>query len=128
MPAVAAIIQHGTLPTASLTDETSLLVQSVTISGTRDSKEYMGANGSIAALEERNPRVTFTYDAYVSAYTGIPTYNPGQEVTSLANFDDTVLGFAPGDGTLVFKDPVITQSNTDLDKIAFSVVQYPFVT
>lgn len=126
MPAVSAIIDHGSIPTASLTDETSLLVQSVTISGTRESKEYLNASGAVQGIEERNPKITFTYDAYITDYSGLVEYNPGQEVTSLANFAESKLGFSPGDGTLVFKDPTITETNTEAAKIAFSVVQYPF--
>lgn len=128
MPAVSAIIQHGTLPTSSLEDETSLLVQSVTFSGTRESKEYMTSDGAVGALEERNPKLSMAYDAYVTAYSGLPTYNPGQEVTSLASFASDTLGFSPGDGVLVMKDPTITRSNAEADKITFTVVQYPFVS
>ena len=127
MAAVSAIIEHGTIPTASLENETSLLVQSVTFSGTRETKEYMGADGSIQGLEERNPKLTISYDAYISDYSGLVEYNPGQEVTSVANFEVSKMGFTPGDGTLVYKDPVITETNTEAAKITFSVVQYPFV-
>jgi hypothetical protein len=127
MPAVAAIITHGTIPTTAFTDETSLLVQSVTKSGTRDSKEYMNASGAVQGLEERNPKLTLSFDAFITDYSGLATYEPGQEVTSLANFTVSTLGFAPGDGTMVFRDPVITESNSEAAKITFSVTQYPFV-
>ena len=126
MPAVAAIIEHGSIPTASLTDETSLLVQSVTISGTRESKEYMNASGAVQGVEERNPKITFTFDAYITEYSGLATYEPGQEVTALANFSTAKLGFSPGDGTMIFRDPTITESNSEAAKIGFSVVQLPF--
>ena len=128
MPAVAAIIEHGTIPSASLEDESGLLVQSVTIAGTRSPKEYMNASGAVQGLEERDPRLTFTFDAYISSYTGFATYEPGQEVVSLANFATSKLGFAPGDGTLVFRDPTITESNSEAAKISFSVIQFPFCT
>jgi hypothetical protein len=126
MPAVSAIIEHGTIPAASLEDESNLLVQSVTFSGTRESKEYLNASGAVQGLEERNPKLTIAVDAYITAYSGLVEYNPGQEVTSLANFATSKLGFAPGDGTLVFKDPTITETNSEAAKMTFSVVQYPF--
>ncbi len=127
MPAVAAIIEHGTIPSASLTNEDYLLVQSVTFSGTRDTKEYMGGDGTVQAVEERNPKLTITVDAYVSEYSGLPTYEPGQAVTSLANFDSAVLGFDPADGVMIFREPTITRSNAESDKIAFTVAHLPFV-
>lgn len=127
MPAVEAIIDHGTIPSNSLEDETSLRVQSVTISGIREKREYLNASGATDGLEYRNPKISFAYDTQVTAYTGLPTYNPGQEVTSLANFADSTLGFSPGDGVMVMEEPTITRSNTDTDKMTFTVVQYPFV-
>ena len=48
-------------------------------------------------------------------------------LSALANFDSAILGFSPADGTLVYRDPVITESNSDAAKIGFSVVSYPFV-
>lgn len=126
MPAVAAIIEHGSIPTASLADETSLLVQSVTIAGSRESKEYLNASGAVQGVEERNPKLTFTFDAYITAYSGLAAYEPGQEVTALANFSEARLGFSPGDGTMIFRDPSITETNAEAAKIGFSVVQLPF--
>ncbi len=126
MPAVAAIIDHGTIPAAALEDETSLLVQSVTISATREKKTYLNASGAVQGLEYRNPTISFAFDAYITAYSGLVEYNPGQEVTSLANFASSKLGFSPGDGTLVFEDPAITESNSEAAKMTFTVVQYPF--
>ena len=109
-----------------MVDETSLLVQSVTISATRTSKEYLNASGAVQGLEERDPKITFTFDAYITDYSGMVEYEPGQEVTALANFSTAKLGFSPGDGTMVFRDPSITESNTEAAKISFSVTQYPF--
>ncbi len=45
MPDVDAIIQHGTLPdSATLVDEANLLVTSLTVTPTREIKEYKGAS------------------------------------------------------------------------------------
>lgn len=126
MPAVAANIHHGSIPTASLTEESSLLVQSVTITGARDPREYLNASGAVQGIELRNPRISFAYDAYITAYSGFATYEPGQAVASLANFSESKLGFSPGDGTMVFTDPTITETNTEAAKMTFTVTQYPF--
>jgi hypothetical protein len=129
MPAVAAIIEHGSIPVAGLVDETSLLLQSLTKSGTREPREYLNAAGSVHGIEERNPKLSYNYDAFITNYaSGFPSFHPGQEVMSLANFQSATLGFVPGDGTLVFRDPTITESNSEAAKMTFTVVQYPFVS
>ncbi len=126
MPAVAAILQSGDIPSTSFTNETSLLVQSVTFSASRDEKEYLNASGAVQGWEGRNPKLSIAYDCFITDYSGLVEFNPGQEVTSLANFSTSKLGFAPGDGTLIFKEPTITESNTESAKMTFTVVQYPF--
>ena len=127
MPAVAAIIEHGSIPASSLVDETSLLVQSITKSGSRESNMFKNASGAVAGIQERNPTLTFAVDAYITSAADLADEHPGTEVTALANFDSAILGFSPADGTLVYRDPVITESNSDAAKIGFSVVSYPFV-
>jgi len=126
MPAVEAILEHGSIPASGMVDETSLLVQSVTKSATRDEKTYMNASGAVAGVQYRNPILTFAYDCYITEYSGLVVANPGSEVTSLANFTEDTLGFTPGDGTLVFTDPTITESNSESAKMTFSVKQLPF--
>lgn len=128
MPAVSAIQASGAVPLSSLENETYLVVQSVTTTGSRDKKTYMDATGATVGLEYRNPTISFAVDAHISAYDGLVNYNPGQEVTSLANFATSRFGFAPGDGTLIFEEPSITESNQEAAKITFTVVQYPFVS
>ena len=128
MPAVAAIIEHGSIPAAALSDESSLLVQSVTFAGSREPKEYMNASGAVQGVEERNPKLTISFDAYVTAYDDMVDYNPGQEVTTLANFSTSKMGFDPADGTMIYRDPTITETNSEAAKIAFSVVHLPFCT
>lgn len=127
MPAVAANIQHGTLPSASMENETGLLVQSCTFASTRDSIEYKGGNRCVQALEEVNPILTITISAFISAYSGMTVLDAGQEITSLANFSGAVLGHSPGDGVMVLKDPTISKGIDSIDKFDCSVKQYPFV-
>ena len=127
MPAVQAIIEHGTIPGAALEDETSLLVQSVTKSGSREPREYLNADGCVQGVQERNPKLTFSFDTYITEYSGLAAQHPGTEIVSLANFAVTTLGFVPGDGTIIFRDPVITESNTEAAKMTFTAIQLPFV-
>lgn len=127
MPAVSAIIQHGTLPTSSMEDETGLLVQSCTFASTRDTMEYKGANRCIQAVEMVNPILTITISAFISAYSGMTVLDAGQEIASLANFDGAVLGHSPGDGVMVLIDPTISKGIDSIDKFDCSVRQLPFV-
>ena len=126
MPAVAAIIQHGSIPASAMEEESSLLVQSITKSGTRETKDYMRADGAVGGTERRNPLLKINIDAYVSAYDDIVLQEPGSEVLALANFATATFGFVPGDGTMVLDDPVITESNSDAAKYTCTVTQYPF--
>lgn len=128
MPAVEAIIQHGTLPSSSLVEETSLLVQSCTFSSSRDTTEYKGANRCVTALEEANPILTIAVSAFITGYSGITILDAGQEITSMANFPSAVLGHSPGDGVMVLKDPSISKTNTETDKWDGTIKQYPFVS
>lgn len=127
MPAVQAIIQHGTIPSSSMEDETGLLVQSCTYASNRESVEYKGANRCVKALEEANPILTITISAFISSYSGMTILDAGQEITSLANFSGSVLGHSPGDGVMVLKDPTISKGIDSIDKFDCSVKQYPFV-
>lgn len=127
MPAVQAIIEHGTIPGEALEDESSLLVQSVTKSATRESREYMNADGCVQGIQERNPKLVLSFDAYITDYSGLAAQHPGTEIVSLANFQLVTFGFAPGDGTIIFRDPVITESNSDAAKMTFTGTQFPFV-
>ena len=127
MPAVAAIIQHGTLPTDSMEDETGLLVQSCTFASTRDTVEYKGANRCVKAVEEVNPILTITISAFISAYSGMTVLDAGQEITSLANFTGSVLGHSPGDGVMILNSPTISKGIDSIDKFDCSVRQLPFV-
>lgn len=127
MPAVPAIIPHGDIPSANMADESGLLVQSFTWTGSRESKEYKGANKAVKGVEETNPTLSGSCEAYITNYAGMASYHPGQEIVSLANFATPVFQFVPGDGTIIFREPSITESIDDVAKMSFTVVVYPFV-
>ena len=133
MPAVAALIQHGNIPSSTLLDESNsstpdILVQSLTITAARDEKAYLNASGTTFGLEYRNPTITFAFDGYLSNKTlGLANQHPGTEVTTLANFTVLTYGFDPNDGTMIFMDPNRTETNTEMAKTTFSVKQYPYV-
>jgi hypothetical protein len=134
MPAVSAIIRYGTIPSASLLDESNpttpdILVQSLTTSGSREMKDYRNADGNIFGLEYRNPIITFAFDGYITSKTAtLANATPGATVTALANFTINTFGFAPGDGVMVYTDPVRSESNEEIAKTTFTVTQYPFVS
>lgn len=134
MPAVAAIIDYGNIPTNELVDESNattpdVLVQSLTKAATREKRSFKNASGATFGLQYREPILTLSFDGYIAnTTTGLANAEPGSAVTTLANFTASTFGFVPGDGTMVFEDPVRTESNEDMAKMTFNVVQYPFVS
>lgn len=133
MPAVAALIQYGDIPNTSLLDESNqttpdILVQSLTVSATRDEKTYLNAQGTTFALEYRNPTISFAFDGYITnKTTGLANQHPGTRVFTLANFTALTFGFDPADGKMIFMDPSRVETNTEMAKTTFTVKQYPFV-
>jgi hypothetical protein len=129
MPTPAARIVHGNLPNdVSLIDEPDMLVQSLTVTPSREKKEYKGANGAVQGIEYKNPLITLAFNAFISDRVNLCDQHPGTTVASLANFSAARFGFDPSDGIMVFEDPSTTQNLEDPETITFSVVQYPFVT
>jgi hypothetical protein len=134
MASVPALIQYGDIPNSSLFDESNpvtpdILVQSLTVSATRDEKTYLNAQGTTFALEYRNPTITFAFDGYITTKSGdgLANKHPGTEVLTLANFTIDTFGFSPADGTMIFMDPSRVETNTEMAKTTFSVKQFPFV-
>jgi hypothetical protein len=136
MPAVAAILRYGNLPSASLSlkDEQNattpeILVQSLTTSATREEKEYRNSDGNVFALEYRNPTISFAFDGYITTKTGpgLSNLEPGQRVFNLANFTVSTFGFSPTDGVMIYMDPSRSETNEEIAKATFTVKQYPFV-
>jgi hypothetical protein len=128
MPTPAARIVHGNLPNdVSLLDEPDMLVQSLTITPSREKKEYKGANGAVQGLEYKNPLMSFAFESYISERTGLCDQHPGTTVATLTNFAAARFGFDPTDGIMVFEDPSTTQNLEDPETISFTIVHYPFV-
>lgn len=126
MPATE-IITHGTLPDIELVDEPNVLVNSLSITPTRDKQEIKGGSGEVKALRYTNPTITFAFDGYISTLAGLADEHPGTAVASLLNFQDPVHGFDPADGVMVYEDPTRDLSTEDLAKVKFNIIQYPFV-
>ena len=128
MPATDCILEHGTFPTSACpVDEPNILVQSLSISGTREKKEFKNAAGCITALRYVNPTLTLEYDAYISTEAGLADQHPGTAITSLNNYAATMHGYAPGDGVIVYEEFTRECTVDDLMKIKFTAVQYPHV-
>lgn len=129
MPDVAAIIQWGALPeTASLVDEPNILIQSLTITPSREEKFYKGATTRAdEGVSLTNPSLSFAFKAYVSAEAGLAVQHPGTQVTELANFAAVIHGFDPSQGMMLYKDPSRELTIEDPDMINFTVVHKPFI-
>lgn len=137
MAAVEAIIQYGNIPSSALglknesnATTPELLVQSLTISATREEKEYRNADGNVFALQYRNPTITFAFDGYITTKSGdnLANKSPGETVSALANFTADTFGFVPADGIMVYMDPSRSETNEEIAKTTFTVKQYPFVS
>lgn len=123
-----ARIVLGNLPAdVSLLDEPNMLVQSRTFTPARTKNVYRGANRATGGLEFLDPILTITFEAYISAYTGLCNSHPGTVVTELLNYTDARFGFSPDDGTMVYEDPSTKADLTNPETLTFSVVQYPFL-
>jgi len=129
MPDVDAIIQYGSLPaTGGPVDEPNMLVQSLTVTPTREKKAFKGANKATAALQYTDPMITFAFKAYVSTAAGLAIAHPGSQVTELLNFAGIVHGFDPEQGILIYEDPSLELDNENPDTVSFTVASYPFLT
>jgi len=126
--AVEAIIQHGLLPSAgTLLDEAELLVQSLTVTASREKKEFKGVNRAVQGLSYTNPTLSFAFKAYLSTAAGLAIEHPGNIVASLANYAAARRGFTSAEGLMIYEDPSDEYSNDDPDLVNFTVMQYPFV-
>lgn len=130
MPSVDAIINYGTLPATAggIVDEPSLLVQNLTISPTREKKDYKGGNKAVQGLQYTNPLISFAFKCIISEDSELAAAHPGTAVTDLANFAAAIHGFDPGQGIMVYEDPTRDLDTENPDMVNFTVVNYPFVT
>jgi hypothetical protein len=123
------IITHGNLPASTtMVDEPSLLVQSLTVTPSREKKTYKGATTkAVEGIQYLNPMLTFAFSCYVAAESGLSVAHPGSIVAELANFAAEMHGFDPADGILVFEDPSRKMDLENPDALDFSVVNYPYI-
>lgn len=128
MPAIDAIIKHGSLPAASdLVDEPDILVQSLTITPARETKLYKGPNKATQGIMLTDPTITFAFKGIISAVAGLADQHPGTVIADLANFQDSIHGFDPDDGVILYQDPSRELSQEDPAMVSFTAIQYPFV-
>lgn len=136
MPAFNCNIDHGSIASGGgcdIVDEIGILVNSLTISPTREKRVFKNASGCTAGLRYQDPILTFDFDGYMSAVdpgdeaNNLHNIHPGTAVASIANYTGAIYGFDPADGTLVLEDPVRQLSNEDLCKAQCKIVQHPFV-
>jgi hypothetical protein len=127
MPEIDAIYEYGDLSDVPLKDEPDMLIQSLTITPSREKQSWKGANLAIRALRYTNPILTFAFTAIIVDPTGLCNQHPGTQVTSLLNYVGNVYQFDPNQGILVYEDPSREMSLENPAECQFSVVQYPFV-
>jgi len=137
MPSVDAIIQYGNIPSTALglknesnPSTPDILVQSLTVSATREEKEYRNSDGNVFALQYRNPTISFAFDGYITTKSGsgLANLEPGKRVIALANFTSDTFGFTPTDGIMIYMDPSRSETNEEIAKTTFTVKQYPFAS
>lgn len=128
MPAPEALIEYGLTTENSLVDEPNLLIQSLTITPSREKKEYKGGEGYVRGVQYRNPTISFQFRGYISTEAGLAIEHPGMEVTELANYESTLHGFDPSVGILIYEDPSRELGLEDATQLSFSVLHYPFIT
>ena len=128
MPAVPCQINYNTPDGYDCpVDEPNVLVNSLTITPSREKKSYKNGLGCTSILQFRDPILTFAFDGYITTLAGLADQHPGTSVTSLANYQGATYGFDPADGVMVYEDPSRECSNEDIAKAKFNVVQYPSV-
>ena len=127
MPTIDAIIKYGDISDLGLIDEPDLLVQSLTITPTREKQNWKGANLATRALRYTDPILTFAFTAIISAVTGFANQHPGTSVADLLNFSGNVYQFDPERGIMVFEDPSRSLTLENEPETSFNVVHYPFI-
>ena len=136
MPAVSALVGYGqgysTAVSAFMLDESEggspyLLMQSLTISATREEHEYKSANRCAFALEYANFKADFAFDGYVLRLVDLALSHPGSNVTSANVSAGTYHGSDSADGVHIYMDPVTTGSAEEMRKLSFTIRHFPFV-
>lgn len=130
--ATQALITAGTLAsTAFPADEANMLVQSATLTPTKEKREYKGANakGSVVAVQWRNPTATLAIDGYLTALAGFAVQEIGTSISTHVNWTNigTAAGITVADADAYFEDPVISATNDEQMKLSFKMMLYPSI-
>lgn len=128
--ATQALITVGTLAsTAFPADEANMLVQSSTLTSTKDKKEYMGANakGGVVAVQYRKAMASLAIDSYLTSMAGFAIQEIGTDVATCVNLTNigTAAGIALTSADMIFEDPVISGTVDDAIKFSMKVAVYP---
>lgn len=127
MPTIDAIIRYGDISELGLLDEPDLLVQSLTITPSREKQEWKGVNLAARALRYTNPLLTFAFTAVMTTATGLANQHPGTAVSDLLNFAGNVYQFDSERGIMVYEDPSRSLTLENEPEVSFNVVHYPFI-
>jgi len=128
--ATQALITHGTLAaTAFPSDEANMLVQSSTLTSTKEKREYKSAatKGGIAVVQYRTAMAKLALDSYLTALAGFAVQEIGTDVTTCANLTaiGTAAGIAIASADMFFEDPVVSGTVDEAIKFSMTVAVYP---
>lgn len=131
MAAPTEVYEYG-VNNSSLVDEPSsspvILVDTLTISFTRNEELFQNVNGSTTRARYTDPTATFDFAGKIRTESGLATQHPGTLTSSLANFQDPINGFDPDAGIILFKDPSRElDRTTDFIGYSWQNLHLPFV-
>ena len=139
MPASTCSITLGTgVPvdiSTTLVDEVNVLVNSVTVSASRDETEYTNPDGCVTGIKMFNPKLEWSLSGNPLARTAGGTTDfsnvaPGTQVGGLtsfpfANFGAEIFGQDPADGICIAKEPSLSSSKGSDPEMSWTVTCYP---
>lgn len=141
MPASTCSITLGTdVPvdiSTTLVDEVNVLVNSCTVSASRDETEYTNPDGCVTAIKMFNPKLEWSLSGNPLARTAGGTADfsnvaPGTQVGTgtfpFANFGTTeIFGQEPTDGMCIAKEPSLSSSKGSDPEMSWTVTCYPHI-
>lgn len=139
MPASTCSITLGTgVPidiSSTLVDEVNVLVNSVTVSASRDETEYTSPDGCVTGIKMFNPKLEWSLSGNPLAQTAGGTTDfsnvaPGTQVGNgtsfpFANFGTEIFGQDPTDGMCLAKEPSLSSSKGSDPEMSWTVTCYP---
>ena len=138
MPASTCSITLGTgVPidiSSTLTDEVNVLVNSVTVSASRDETEYTNPDGCVTGIKMFDPKLEWSLSGnpLTRSAGGTADFSnvaPGTEVSTVgfpfANFGTEIFGQDPADGMHIAKEPSLSSSKGSDPEMSWTVTCYP---